>query len=179
MRMITLIPRDERVERFGEGPWVEEPDRIEWRSGQGYPCLMVRHPVLGHWCGYVGLPPGHPWHGRAAGGIGACAHGGINYAEPCNDQICHVPEPGDTDDVWWIGFDCAHYDDLSPGIFPARRILMGTCIGEYRGVAYVVQQVEALAIQARAAAEGRLVAPIDDDAPIYPCRFPGVGDNEE
>jgi hypothetical protein len=25
-----------------------------------------------------------------------------------------VPNPGEPDDVWWFGFDCAHCDDMSP-----------------------------------------------------------------
>ena len=31
-------------------------------------------------------------------------------------RICHVPEPGRPDDVWWFGFDCAHAWDFSPGM---------------------------------------------------------------
>lgn len=48
-------------ENWGAGPWDGEPDRIEF-TASGYPCRMRRN-AFGAWCGYVGLPPGHPWHG--------------------------------------------------------------------------------------------------------------------
>src|SRR4051794_33398699 len=47
-------------------------------------------------------------------------HGGITFASGCQKSsdpsrgVCHVPEDGRPDDVWWFGFDCAHCDDLSP-----------------------------------------------------------------
>ena len=45
------------------GPWDSEPDRVEWRDpASGYACLALRGPV-GAWCGYVGVPEGHPAHG--------------------------------------------------------------------------------------------------------------------
>jgi hypothetical protein len=51
-------------EQWGEGPWQSEPDLVEWRdAATGYPCLIVRG-SMGALCGYVGLPPGHPLHGK-------------------------------------------------------------------------------------------------------------------
>jgi hypothetical protein len=48
-------------------------------------------------------------------------HGGLTFADSCSDEvredgggICHIPYPGRPADVWWLGFDCAHCDDLSP-----------------------------------------------------------------
>jgi hypothetical protein len=112
----------------GAGPWDDEPDREEWRS-HGLPCLVKRGPS-GAWCGYVGVPPGHPWHGtsynEALCGHEGCyehhievnVHGGLTYAAPCDgdegEGICHVPQEGEPADVWWLGFDCAHSGDLSP-----------------------------------------------------------------
>ena len=43
-------------------PWLTEPDRLEW-THEGYPCLAVRN-SFGAWCGYVGVPEGHPWYER-------------------------------------------------------------------------------------------------------------------
>jgi hypothetical protein len=40
----------------------------------------------------------------------------VCYADACSPPICHVPEPGKPDDVWWFGFDCAHAFDRSPGM---------------------------------------------------------------
>lgn len=51
------------------------------------------------------------------------AHGGLTYANGCGGVICHVPEPGQPDNVWWFGFDCAHIMDLSPGMVARMRQL--------------------------------------------------------
>lgn len=79
----------------------------------GYPCVIVRV-YLGHLCGYVGLPEGHPYYGMKYGQIGAQegdprVHGGVTYTEWIN------PSTGDEDGFWWVGFDCAHAGDYSPG----------------------------------------------------------------
>src|SRR4051812_13771303 len=49
---------------WGDGPWQSEPDKRQWHDeATGLACLIVRGP-MGALCGYVGLPPGHPWHGK-------------------------------------------------------------------------------------------------------------------
>jgi len=99
------------------GPWDAEPeDRVEWRA-RGFPCLMVRSRV-GAWCGYVGLPPGHPYYGLDLDDeqLGVSVHGGVSYAAARSGHVCHASHPGEPDAVWWIGFDCVHHDDLAPGL---------------------------------------------------------------
>jgi hypothetical protein len=77
--------------------------------------MALRHDEHGYWCGYVGVPNGHPRYGvDDAGDLDG--HGGVNYAARCSGDICHVPAPGMPDDVWWFGFDCGHCFDLSPGM---------------------------------------------------------------
>ncbi len=62
----TTIPdKYDRSHWQDSGPWVNEPDRVEW-SRAGLPCLMLRN-RSGAWCGYVAVPPGHPLHGLAYG----------------------------------------------------------------------------------------------------------------
>lgn len=127
--------------------WGDEPDKAQWTDPDtGMACLAVRN-KLGAWCGYVGVPPGHPFHGKnydqclhgevcpdredeAKGYCGKTiegrldVHGGITFAngcaegpdEPDHPRICHVPEPGQTGDVWWLGFDCVHAWDYAPGM---------------------------------------------------------------
>lgn len=122
------------------GPWDAEPDKMSWTDDTtGLPCLIVRNRG-GALCGYVGVEPGHPWHGK---GYSECTaaepcddswcqhsplmlteggHGELTYADGCqhgDDEatgICHVPDPGRSDDVWWFGFDCAHAFDRTPGL---------------------------------------------------------------
>lgn len=138
------IPTENSIvepERYGPGPWVGEPDRLEWRH-RGFPCLMLRgNPRLGAWCGYVGVPPGHPWYGDSEP---ECAvHGSVTYASKCAGHVCHVPQPGESDDVWWVGFDCGHAGDIVPGmqLEPGGR-------DSYKTVAYVRAECEQLADQA-------------------------------
>ena len=47
-------------EGWGDGPWQEEPDKLQWTDAEtGLPCLIVRNGV-GALCGYVGVSEGHP-----------------------------------------------------------------------------------------------------------------------
>lgn len=131
---LTLIRAETFLDRsdWPEGEWTAEPDRVEWRDeGTGFPCLAIRHPHNLNWCGYVGVPPGHPLHGVGVGDderelpeeIEMAAHGGITFAAPCmedhrplRERVCHTPLEGEPDEVWWLGFDCAHVWDLIPAM---------------------------------------------------------------
>lgn len=149
-----MTERTVNEHRYGPGPWVGEPDRLEWRY-RGLPCLMVRNVEIGNWCGYVAVPPGHPWHGAASGALDVDAHGGLTYADACAGSICHVPHPGEPDDVWWLGFDCGHAFDLLPftrKLYADRGVARGDVGDVYRDVAYVRAECEQLADQVLAAA---------------------------
>jgi hypothetical protein len=145
----------DRLERLGEGPWLTESDRIEWRS-QGFVCLVHRNMPMGFWCGYVGVEPGHPWHGRSYSDLEDTVdvHGCLTYSDACSGHICHVPEPGEPEHLWWLGFDLGHAFDLQPGMEQKYRGRMMSFGAVYRDEAYVRAQVEGLAAQARQAMEG-------------------------
>lgn len=153
--------------RFGktddlpEGPWKSEPDKVSWiDDATGLDCLIVRN-RSGALCGYVGLPPGHPWHGMdystdALMDVGV--HGGLTFADSCDENrpegICHVPAPGRPADVWWLGFDCAHYLDMSPHELKTSMernfkypFTDPRLEGTYRNVAYVTAECASLAEQ--------------------------------
>lgn len=130
------------------GPWDGEPDRKEWRHSSGLACLAVRANTTGAWCGYVGVPPGHPYHGKGYDEVEVEVHWGLTYANACRGPICHVPAPGESDDVWWLGFDCAHAGDLTPGSeFRLPERLRGRCGDVYRDEAFVTAEVNRLADQ--------------------------------
>lgn len=150
-KLIPEVYAKARVDwrQWPPGDWDGEPDRIEWRSaGSPLPRLMVRGP-LGSWCGYVGVPEGHPLFGKNyddAATEALDAHGGLTYAAACSGSICHVPREGESDHVWWFGFDCAHLGDVTPGLL--RYELGPSPFGEsYRDVWYVSREVERLASQ--------------------------------
>jgi len=155
---------------WGPGPWQDEPDKVQWKDETtGLDCLAVRTQHMGHWCGYVGVPQGHPLHevdyddayrvAARAKGIDPdewwchdllAVHGGLTYADHCADgpeetSICHVPQPGETDHVWWLGFDCAHAGDLSP--FSVARGFPSIGVEVYRTLDYVRAEVTSLAKQ--------------------------------
>lgn len=120
MKEWTTIDKSE----WGEGPWQDEPDKVQWTDKPtGLPCLIVRNELTGSLCGYVGVEPGHPYHGKSEDDVELDAHGyGVNFSDECSPGeteatgICHVPEPGQSDDVWWFGFDCGHWRDLMPAM---------------------------------------------------------------
>jgi hypothetical protein len=204
-------------ETWARGPWDTEPDRLEFEA-EGFPCLMVRN-KSGAWCGYVGVPPTHPWHGTWYGGCTkGCTptpwvppeerwklvdgepehtarfkremleleakggskfwgkewhdahpkceefnhspesiihvHGGLTYSEACQGVICHTPKPGEPENVWWFGFDCAHAWDLAPGMHKFRMEHFPEHDREdvYRDMAYCRAEVQQLATQLKAIA---------------------------
>jgi hypothetical protein len=158
---------------WGGGLWQDEPDKVQWTDGAtGLVCLARRGP-LGSWCGYVGIAPDHPLfeveYSTCPTMCGAdyCehrpetaldVHGGITYSDACQETeqpygICHIPEPGQPDHVWWFGFDCAHAGDLVPGLFVDIRAYLpllkpGSDI--YRDLAYVQAECRRLAAQLQA-----------------------------
>lgn len=143
----------------GDGPWADEPDKVQWIDPEtGLDCLIVRNP-MGALCGYVGVPPGHPWHGADYDDVDVDVHGGLTFASSCHEDapkdmgVCHVPAPGRPADVWWLGFDCCHSDDVAP-MYVDTYIDMLTTPGwpapTYKDVSYVSAQCELLAEQVAA-----------------------------
>jgi hypothetical protein len=140
------------------GPWDSEPDKLQWTDETtGLPCLIHRAGVSGSLCGYVGVSTGHPWYEKDYDAVKVTVHGGLTFADFCQPAsengsgICHVPEPGESERVWWLVFDCAHAFDLSPRIEslrpkPKRRKLL-TDDDEYRDIDYVRAECVALAAQ--------------------------------
>ncbi len=170
----TFPDRCDRA-KWGPGPWNGEPDKMQWTDpATGLDCLIVRN-TLGALCGYVGVTPGHPYHGVHYGGClhtpkcgeevwcdyspEAClnVHGGVTYSDSCADMICHVTDdPADA--TWWFGFDCGHCDDYVPGMASTLREIRSVDLAThrvgreqtYRDVAYVQNQIASLASQLNA-----------------------------
>ncbi len=156
---------------WGDGMWTSEPDKVQWvDEATDLDCLIVRN-RMGALCGYVGVPPAHPWHGKHYGekvvatgdewdgridGL-VDVHGGLTYANACQEDapeaegICHVPLPGREPNMWWFGFDCGHSCDIAPAYESRDRergmgpIRMG--YESYRTVEYVRGQCRKLAQQ--------------------------------
>lgn len=90
-------------------------------------------------------------------------HGGLTYSDFCSDAekecegICHNPSKGEPDKVWWFGFDCSHYGDISPKMDMDMKAILDKQTswagdGVYRDMAYVTAEVKDLARQLKAIA---------------------------
>jgi hypothetical protein len=122
------------------GPWDDEPDKIQWVDDTSdLDCLMVRN-HFGNWCGYVGVPVGHPAYGVDYDQIDVSVHGGLTYGAACAEDeadgapsggVCHVPLDGRPHEVWWQGFDCGHGGDFAPGMHSMEMRVMPDLLVKY------------------------------------------------
>lgn len=124
--------------------WLSEPNKVQWVDiPSNLDCLILRN-QFGALCGYVGVPPGHPFHGKHYDDVHLHAHGGLTYCGECNGHICHEPEPGRPAEVWWFGFDCGHCHDVVPySLVPA---MPGAT---YKEIEFVRKEILFLAAQIR------------------------------
>lgn len=159
-----------------EKPWLDEPNSDKFMHA-GLPCVLIRRP-MGSWCGYVGVPPSHPLFKKEChfkvplradlkdakigkrgfiplllGSLDAetpwvsldvyfDVHGSLTYAGKLEDSLtANMP-------MWWLGFDCGHCGDLSPGMekFYADFAIPGDT-RVYRDIEYVRQECRSLAEQ--------------------------------
>ena len=120
--------------------WLDEPDKDEFEH-DGLKCLILRNLELGHLCGYVAVPKGHPCYGKDYDHIPyddlfpVEVHGGLTFSGEGDGN--RWPEGH-----WWLGFDCAHAWDLVPYMY----MPFGSS-GTYRNFQYVRQETKDLAEQ--------------------------------
>lgn len=113
--------------------WEVEPNELQFEH-EGLKCLVLRMETLGHLCGYVGVK-------ELPKGFDECeidVHGGVTFnahIDDCND----IMKEYFNDCNYVIGFDTAHYIDLSPK--------MQNKGGIYRNIIYVRDETIKLAEQ--------------------------------
>lgn len=85
----------------------------EWITEAGFKAaiLKLNDSVfrIGHRCGYVGIPSTHEDHNKSYEDIDVCAHGGLTYS---GDSRSYPTISTEEENLWWVGFDCAHIDDI-------------------------------------------------------------------
>jgi hypothetical protein len=112
---------------------------------EGYEWEVVRN-HMAYRCGYVRIPPGHPWHGKFYDDVPADVHGGLTFAEA--DTACGK---GGEDNAWWLGFDCAHAGDAPDPELPGCRLEREFPGDTIKDTAYAEAECRSLAGQAIAA----------------------------
>lgn len=150
---------------WGEGPWQNEPDKVQFTDLKtGLPCLIVRSGMSGALCGYVGVSSSHPFFERDYSEIDSHVnvHGGLTYANFCQPGepehgICHVVDDGEDGHVWWLGFDCGHAFDYTPGFearmkdavpeWPLKEFGRANPMVSYKSIEYVKHEIAELAEQ--------------------------------
>lgn len=84
---------------------IQEPN-FKMFLHNGHICVIVRTPY-GHYCGYVGVTESSSLYKTDYELIyDINVHGGLTYA--INGLYCFE---GMLDNVWFFGFDCAHFND--------------------------------------------------------------------
>lgn len=131
------------------GEWDNEPDKVQYVDEEtGFPCLIVRNP-FGSLCGYVGIKKEHPYFGKDYKQCDIWCHWGLAYSDFCQTVegesvgVCHLVDNGENDEVWWLGFDCAHSGDISPSMNASLNFVDS----RYRNINYVKEQNTSIAQQ--------------------------------
>lgn len=116
----------------------KEGDELQWdyncSNGVIIHCSIHRNDVKAL-CGYITLTKDSSLYSVDYDDINISAHGGITY------------QGYDQNENWVIGFDCAHYGDLTP-YFVLNNDFPFDSFGEYRDMQYVKAQCESMAEQA-------------------------------
>lgn len=116
----------------------KEGDSLQWSytcsNGVIIECSIHRNGVKAL-CGYITLAPDNKLYGVGYDDLDLQAHGGLTY------------NSYDDNNNWVIGFDCAHYQDLSPYFLLSEEYSFGQR-GTYRDMEYVKSECESLAEQA-------------------------------
>lgn len=149
---------DQTLKNWGTGPWQHEPDRIWWTEPSGLKCAINRNPSLGQWCGYVGVPLGHPLFETGYEDIQGemQVHGGLTYSgglwfHDIDEDDDENPHENDMQSLQWFGFDCGHFMDTAPGMAHFFEALdPGAMVGKsYKTVHYAYHETTMLAVQIR------------------------------
>jgi len=125
---------------YGLGSWTDEPDSV-FGSINDLPFAILRGRA-GSLCGYIGIQDNHPWIHLHYDKVPVEVHGGLTFAGTLSRASLDKIAP------WWLGFDCAHFNDLVPGYNSFGRTPSSFNKGAtYRTITYVLNELESLAHQ--------------------------------
>ncbi len=112
----------------------DSPNLLEEGEHSGF-SYFIMHNTTQSRCGYVVIPPNHPWYKKGESQFDADVHGGITYTD------------ADENGNWIIGFDCGHWSDAPDPSLPGAHP-MNTGSGIIRTQEYVRAECKSLCEQA-------------------------------
>ncbi len=84
------------------GEWDFEPDQKNFITGSGLNASILRVSHSGSLCGYVGVPVGHPWHGK-------------EYSDTVMPSAAQLARPVDINKISILSLFCSAGDDPAEG----------------------------------------------------------------
>lgn len=152
MNKIGKHTMDKTTWRNGE--WTDELDEIKWSifiGGYEYKCAIIRG-CFGQLCGYVIINEDHG--ALKYNPVNFNVHGGITWN---GRSVEKDSEDEDTSGEIWLGFDCAHMDDLIPydplhELMAAKKAAEGVTFEypshkTYKNITFVTKEIEELVKQ--------------------------------
>jgi hypothetical protein len=94
-----------------------------------------------HPTAYIGIPKEHKYYGKHYEDISIEVHGGLTFSE--EDFMFNPIQL----DIWWIGWDYAHYGDYTPPLSNSRdttKLRKWTTEEIYQEVLNVIEQLKVL-----------------------------------
>jgi len=137
-RVSHVLDTDYKLENYGYGEWVEEPDLILFNYKQ-IKCRIVRDINFGFLGGYIQIPKDHPWI--------LTGKYNLNFIDSRIDYKLKYLEK-EEDKEFWIGFYCDSDYDYKPkseykGLI-YKNLIKNANISTYKNIKYVERQCEVL-----------------------------------
>jgi hypothetical protein len=97
-----------------KGGLLAQSHEMRFITKVGFPAYICKR-AFGIWCGYVGVQKGHSAYAAHYDNVDVDVHGGLTFS----GRLPYVKP----NDIWWLGFDCGHFDDFIPGLtgLPGRN----------------------------------------------------------
>jgi hypothetical protein len=112
VKFVTDYENIKNKENWGPGPWENEPVQQHIEEYQGHFLVCSRN-SLGAWCGYINIPSNSKYVVEDEFDSELEIHGGITWSQARLPFPTGNPEI-DEKEWFWLGFDCAHYNDDTP-----------------------------------------------------------------
>jgi hypothetical protein len=124
--------------------WKTEPN-LKFGEYRNHKWMILRNHTMGHLCGYINVHENTQYYGCGYDKVPARfieCHGGMTFSGTfkynfLKERYPEIDNKFIKNNDWWYGYDCAHFDDLTP--------LRGIDIsGTYRNMDYCESECKAM-----------------------------------